>query len=550
MSKSISDAHVVSKHDTGIDYVEDLKRLPGHVEDNHVKGNALLVQADGDVRKIPVPSKSPNDPLNFKTWEKAGIIFCCCWFSIMGLSMSGGLGAILNVFFELYMPLGYNAQDIVFLLTMPSLCIGLGNYILLPIALAYGRRPVFLVSMVILLASTILAAVQNSYDAHLAARIIQGLATGASESLLPLMLTEITFLHERGRVFGLYWMIQNMLSSTINLASSYINQDLGWRWYYWVFVIAVSVGLVIAFFFGFETQFTRSAASVDGQLIFTDEYGVTNIIPDDQAQEYLARMAREGMMLPSTDDGSNDVRKTYVQKLRPWSDVQEKPVRIMLLTYLHMLQSLTSPGIIYAILTSSIALGCGIGMSLTYNHVLMVNYGWQPQNIGLINIGGVIGAFFGMMYCIFLGDPFVLFLARRNKGVHKPEHQLLTLVPPAIIGMAMLLLYGFTAGGGATWWGPYIGWTIFQYTFTAVLIISTTFASEATTQHPGPALVVVVGTKNIISFGVSYGLTPMVDAYGYPKAFGILTAIFGAIFLLGIPVYYLNPKWRARQSNK
>ena len=57
--------------------------------------------------------------------------------------------------------------------------------------------------MVVLLAATIAAAVQNSYNGHLAARIAQGLATGASESLLPLMLTEITFLHERGRVFGL-----------------------------------------------------------------------------------------------------------------------------------------------------------------------------------------------------------------------------------------------------------------------------------------------------------------------------------------------------------
>ena len=404
--------------------------------------------------------------------------------------------------------------------------------------------------MVVLLASTVLAAVQNTYDAHLAARIVQGLSTGASESLLPLMLTEITFLHQRGRVFGLYWTVQNILSSTINLSSSYINQDLGWRWYYWVFVITITVGLIIAFFFGFETQFTRSAASVDGQLIFTDEYGVTNIIPDDEAQDYFARMAREGMTLPSTDDGSDDIRKTYLQKIRPWSDVQDRPLRIMLLTYLHMFQSLTSPGIIYAILTSSITLGCSIGMSLTYNHVLMDNYHWEPKNIGLINVGGVIGSLLGMLYCTFLGDPFVLYLARRNKGVHKPEHQLLTLTIPAIIGVAILLLYGYTAGGGATWWGPYLGWTIFQYTFTAVLIVSTTFASEATTQYPGPALVVVVGTKNIVSFGVSYGLTPMVDKHGFPWAFGVLAGIFSAIFLLGIPVYYLNPRWRAKQSAK
>jgi len=428
---------------------------------------------------------------------------------------------------------------------------GTGNYIILPIALAYGRRPVFLTSMVVLFAATVAAALQNSYNGHLVARIVQGLATGASESLLPLMLTEITFLHERGRVFGLYWMVQNALSSGVNLASSYINKDLGWRWYYWVFVITLAIGLVIAVLCGFETQFTRSPASLDGLLVFTDEFGVTKIVPDDEAQDYLARINREGLALPDAPENPDDIpRKTYVQKLRPWSPVQKNPVRIMLMTYMHMLQSLSSPGIIYAILTSSVTLGCAVGMSLTYNEVFMVNYGWKPESVGLINIGGMIGSVVGMLYCTFLGDKFVLFLARRNRGIHKPEHQLITLIPPGIVGFTMLILYGWTAKGGPSWWAPYMAWTLFQYTFTTILIVSTTFASEAGAEHPGPALVVVVGTKNIVSFGVTYGITPMVAEHGYKWAYGVLSGIFAAIFLLGIPVYYLNPKWRAMKKKR
>jgi hypothetical protein len=50
----------------------------------------------------------------------------------------------------------------------------------------------------------------------------------------------------------------------------------------------------------------------------------------------------------------------------------------------------------------------------------------------------------------------------------------------------------------------------------------------------------VVGTKNIIAFGVSYGLTPMVAKYSYPVAMGILAGVTGGIFLLGIPVYFFN----------
>ena len=115
------------------------------------------------------------------------------------------------------MPQGYSDGDVVYLLTIPSLCIGLGNYIVLPLALAFGRRPVFLGSIIVLLASLVWAAVNNSYESHLGARIVQGLATGATESVLPLMPTEVTFLHQRNRVFGMYWMTQTVFSGILNI---------------------------------------------------------------------------------------------------------------------------------------------------------------------------------------------------------------------------------------------------------------------------------------------------------------------------------------------
>jgi hypothetical protein len=55
-----------------------------------------------------------------------------------------------------------------------------------------------------------------------------------------------------------------------------------------------------------------------------------------------------------------------------------------------------------------------------------------------------------------------------------------------------------------------------------------------------PALVVVVGTKNIVSIGLTYGLTPMVERHGYQWAFGVLAGVLGAVALLGLPVYYLK----------
>jgi hypothetical protein len=109
--------------------VEDIRKFDNGSgrHHGHVEGNALLVVGSGEIRRIPVPSANPNDPLNLKRWEKSVLIFCCCWFSTMGLALASGLGAILQVFFEMYIPRGYSSDQVVFLVTLPTLCIGLGK---------------------------------------------------------------------------------------------------------------------------------------------------------------------------------------------------------------------------------------------------------------------------------------------------------------------------------------------------------------------------------------------------------------------------------------
>ena len=58
-----------------------------------------------------------------------------------------------------------------------------GNFLVLPFTLWLGRRPTFLASNIILFIATIGAAVNNGYEGHLTARVFQGIATGATESV-------------------------------------------------------------------------------------------------------------------------------------------------------------------------------------------------------------------------------------------------------------------------------------------------------------------------------------------------------------------------------
>ncbi|KAJ6104018.1 hypothetical protein N7523_010338 [Penicillium sp. IBT 18751x] len=521
-----------------IDFVED-------VEPDDKKQGDILVDAAGSVQRLPVPSDDPNDPLNFTLWEKSGVIVSCCWFSIMSLSVVGGLGAILGVFFELYVPEGHSTAQVVWLGTFPSLFVGIGNYLILPLGLVYGRRPAAIISIIVLLVATIGCAVSQTFEQHLGLRILQGLATGATESLLPLMLSEVTFVHQRGMVFGLYWATQNVVTSCLNLASSYEAAVLGWRWFYWVYVIAVGAGLVIVLFGCFETRYNRGVRVVNGQVVVTDQFGVTQVLSGSQAQDYLQALESNDEHIPE----DSRPKKTYLEMLRPYETPAKNPLRVVLMAWFHMVEAFGSPGILYATLLSSVVLGSTIGMSLTYDSVLQ-SYGWPAKNVGLINLGGVFGGFGGMLYAGVFGDWCILRMARRSGGVHTPEHRLILLILPGFLTVASLLLYGFTAEGGSTWAGPYMGWTLLQVSFVSVLILSTSFAAEAWEKNPGPALVAVVGTKNIIAFGVSYGLTPMVQRFSYQAAMGILAGVAGGIFLLGIPVYFFNPKVSSLDLNR
>lgn len=304
-----------------------------------------------------------------------------------------------------------------------------GNFILLPIALAFGRRPVFLASITILLAAIIGAALQSSYSAHLGTRVLQGIATGSAESVLPLMLSEVTFLADRGKVMGLYWASQNLLTAVLSLTASYEVAALGWRWYYWIFAILIGAGLIFALFGAFETAFQRPLASIDGLVVITNEFGVTQVVSDDQAQEHLEDANAE--LSPLCDTGTE--LHSYTRLLKPWSKPRPHPLRLILTTWIHMAISLTSPALLFVILITSAALSGVIFQSLTYATTL-ISIGWSPKSVGLINIGSMVASVLAMAYCSLLGDPAVIWLARRNQGIHKPEHRILIMGPVFLLG--------------------------------------------------------------------------------------------------------------------
>jgi MFS family permease len=80
--------------------------------------------------------------------------------------MTSGMGLIFQVVEASY-DFNLKASD---LMTYPTLLMGIGNFIAVPLAMAVGRRPVFVASALILVVGSIWCAASQSLSSHIAGR--------------------------------------------------------------------------------------------------------------------------------------------------------------------------------------------------------------------------------------------------------------------------------------------------------------------------------------------------------------------------------------------
>lgn len=163
------------------------------------------------------------DPLNLPPWRKWTILILVAAYSCTAVVLATGMGPIFSMITAYYPGQELRATD---LMTYPTLFMGLGNLMTMPMALTIGRRPIFLASMLIMMAGGVWCACSQSLGSHIAGRAVMSLAAGQSEALSPMIVqgefrcrvcwepgtkafAEIYFLHERGRKVAWFIFIQN-----------------------------------------------------------------------------------------------------------------------------------------------------------------------------------------------------------------------------------------------------------------------------------------------------------------------------------------------------
>lgn len=145
------------------------------------------------------------------------------------------------------------------LLTGYSLCAtGAAGIFVSAAARKYGKRPVTLLSVALAFAGTLWGGAAQSYNSLLGARIVQGLAVAAFESVMYSVIGDLYYVHERGARMA---VLSTSISGIANLPamlSGKVATDLGWRWVFWLLAIFLGIGLVLVILVGWETSYVRS----------------------------------------------------------------------------------------------------------------------------------------------------------------------------------------------------------------------------------------------------------------------------------------------------
>jgi MFS family permease len=173
--------------------------------------------------------------------------------------VGGGMTPILAAGFnEVAETYGIEVHRVALSTGLYMMGMGIGGVVVSPTAIQFGKRPVYLVSCVLFILSSIWCALSPNFASLIVARIFQGIAVSPVEVLPSATIAEIFFLHERAYRLGIYTLLLLGGKNLIPLVSAAVIQSLSWRWVFWIVAIVLGFGGILLFFFVPETFWDRT----------------------------------------------------------------------------------------------------------------------------------------------------------------------------------------------------------------------------------------------------------------------------------------------------
>ncbi|KAH7408653.1 major facilitator superfamily domain-containing protein [Phaeosphaeria sp. MPI-PUGE-AT-0046c] len=228
------------------------KEEASHLSSEH---RQYLLNRHGALDIDPLPTMSDADPYNWPTHKKvltlAFVAFhaCMCAFPA---------SAIIPAYKIISEDLGVSLQRTSYLTSLQIAILGGAPLFWRPLSTRYGRRPIFIISLIGSLAFNIGCAKSQTYGAMAACRALQSFFISPPNAIGSAVVVETFFKKERAKYMGVWTLMVTIGIPLAPLIFGFVTQNAGYRWIYWILAIINGVQLVLYGLFGPETRFMRN----------------------------------------------------------------------------------------------------------------------------------------------------------------------------------------------------------------------------------------------------------------------------------------------------
>lgn len=134
---------------------------------------------------------------------------------------------------------------------------GVGNIFWVPLMRVIGKRPVYLLAMLMLCMMNVWSSQATSYGELLASRIVSGFAAAAADATVPVVVADMVAAKDRGHYMMFFHLAMTAGLFLGPLINAYLVQEQDWRWMCYFLAIAVGVVFLVAIFTIRETSYLK-----------------------------------------------------------------------------------------------------------------------------------------------------------------------------------------------------------------------------------------------------------------------------------------------------
>lgn len=385
-----------------------------------------------------------------------------------------------------------------FVVSVYILGFAMGPIVIAPLSEMYGRVPVYNACNVAFVAFTVACAVAPSMNSLIVFRFFAGCfgiapITNGGGTIADMMPPE-----KRGAAMSI-WAIGPLLGPVIGpVCGGFLAEAEGWRWIFWLLVIASGVATICCFVFARETY--------------------APVLLEKKAKRLRKETGNQDLV------SKLDLKITTAEL---WKRSLVRPLKLMFLSLICALMSVYLAivyGIMYLLFT-------------TFTFVFEENYGFSTDTVGLVYIGLGIGMLFGLAVVGTCSDRIIKYLANKHSnGELKPEYRLPMLMYSSPFIPAGLFIYGWAAQYNVQWAVPLFGTLLIGVGMLGAFMCLNTYLVDAFTRYAASALAANTILRSVLGAVFPLFGLQMYGALGLGWGNSLLA--FLSIGLIPIPFFF------------